>query len=50
MYAHPIYRMRGAEMLRRELRLGVFENRVKRKQVRGGWRKLHNREHHDLCC
>jgi hypothetical protein len=41
--------------LRDEHRLRVFENRVlrrifgpKRKEVTGIWRKLHNRELHDL--
>jgi hypothetical protein len=41
--------------LREEHRLRVFENRVlrrifgqKRDEVRGEWRKLHNRELHDL--
>jgi hypothetical protein len=35
----------------------VFENRalsrifvLKRNEVKGGWRKLHNEELHDLCC
>jgi hypothetical protein len=38
-----------------EHRLRVFENRVlriifgeKRSEVTGGWRKLHNEEHHNL--
>jgi hypothetical protein len=41
--------------LREEHRLRVFENRVlrrifgpKRDEVKGGWRKLHNEELHDL--
>jgi hypothetical protein len=35
--------------LRGEFRLGVFENRVlKRDEVTGGWRKLHNEELRDL--
>jgi hypothetical protein len=41
--------------LREEHRLGVFENRVlkrifglKRDEVTGEWRKLHNEELHDL--
>jgi hypothetical protein len=41
--------------LRAEHRLRVFENRVLRKlfepkmdQLTGGWRKLHNKELHDL--
>jgi hypothetical protein len=41
--------------LRAEHRLRVFENRVlrrtfgpKRDEVTGGWRKLHNKEHHNL--
>jgi hypothetical protein len=41
--------------LRVEHRLRVFENRVlrrifgpKRDEVPGGWRKLHNKEHHSL--
>jgi hypothetical protein len=41
--------------LREEYRLSVFENRVlrrmfgpKRDEVRGGWRKLHNEELHNL--
>jgi hypothetical protein len=41
--------------LREEHRLGVFENRVlrrifgpKRDEVTGEWRKLHNKELHDL--
>jgi hypothetical protein len=41
--------------LREELRLRVFENRVlrrifgpKRDEVKGEWRKLHNKERHDL--
>jgi hypothetical protein len=40
--------------LREELRLRVFENRVlrrmfglKKDEVRGEWRKLHNEEHND---
>jgi hypothetical protein len=39
----------------REHRLRVFENRAlrrifgpKKDEVTGGWRKLHNKEHHDL--
>jgi hypothetical protein len=43
--------------LREEHRLRVFENRVlrrifglKRDEVTGGWRKLHNEEIHCLCC
>jgi hypothetical protein len=42
--------------LRDEHRLSVFENRVqrrifgtKRDEVKGGWRKLHNEELHNLC-
>jgi hypothetical protein len=41
--------------LREEHRLRVFENRVLRRifgpkmdEVTGGWRKLHNEEHHNL--
>jgi hypothetical protein len=41
---------------REEHRLRVFENRVlrrkfglKRDEVTGGWRKLHNEEHYNLC-
>jgi hypothetical protein len=41
--------------LREEHRLRVFENKVlrrifrpKRDEVTGGWRRLHNKEHHDL--
>jgi hypothetical protein len=41
--------------LRKEHRLPVFENRVltkifgsKRDEVMGGWRKLHNKELHEL--
>jgi hypothetical protein len=41
--------------LREECRLKVFENRVmkrvfgpKRREVRGGWRKIHNEELHKL--
>jgi hypothetical protein len=40
--------------LREEHRLRVFENRVlrtfgpNRVEVTGGWRKLHNEEHHNL--
>jgi hypothetical protein len=41
--------------VREEHRLGVFENRVLRRElipkrhvVTGGWRKLHNEELHDL--
>jgi hypothetical protein len=43
--------------LREEHRLRVFENRVlrrifglKRDEVIGGWRKLHNEELHNLYC
>jgi hypothetical protein len=43
--------------LREEHRLRVFENRVlrrifglKRHEVIGGWRKLHNEELHNLYC
>jgi hypothetical protein len=43
--------------LREERRLRVFENRVlrrifgiKRDEVTGEWRKLHNEELHDLYC
>jgi hypothetical protein len=43
--------------LREEHRLSVFENRVlrricgpKRDEVTGEWRKLHNKELHDLYC
>jgi hypothetical protein len=42
-------------MLREEHRLRVFQNRVlkkifgpKRDEVMGGWRKLHNEDHHNL--
>jgi hypothetical protein len=42
-------------ILREKRRLRVFDNRVlrrmfelKRDEVMGGWRKLHNKEHHDL--
>jgi len=42
-------------MLREEHRLGMFENMVKRRiigpkreEVVGGWRRLHNRELHNL--
>jgi hypothetical protein len=28
----------------------VFENRGKRDEVTGGWRKLHNEELHNLYC
>jgi hypothetical protein len=42
--------------LREEHRLRVFENMVlrrifgpKRDEVKGGWRKLHNEELHNLC-
>jgi hypothetical protein len=42
-------------MLREEHRLKVFENRVlrrmfgyKRDEVMGSWRKMHNKERHDL--
>jgi hypothetical protein len=53
--------LHGCEMwsltLREEHRLRVFENRVlrrifglKRDEVTGEWRKLHNEELHDLCC
>jgi hypothetical protein len=45
----------GLLTLREEHRLGVSENRVlrrifgpKRDEVKGGWRKLHNEEIHDL--
>jgi hypothetical protein len=45
----------GLLTLREELRLRVFENRVlrrifglKRGEVMGGWRKLHNKELHNL--
>jgi hypothetical protein len=45
----------GLLTLREEHRLGVFENRVprrifglKRDEVMGGWRKLHNEERHHL--
>jgi hypothetical protein len=41
--------------LREEYRLKVFENRERRRifgpkrdKVTGGWRKLHNKEFHDL--
>jgi hypothetical protein len=44
-------------ILREEHRLRVFENRVlrrifgvKRDEVIGGWRKLHNEELHKLYC
>ena len=44
-------------ILREELRLTVFENRMlrrifgpKRDKVTGEWRKLHNEELTDLCC
>ena len=40
-----------------EHRLMLFKNRVLRKvmgpesgEVTEDWRKLHNEEHHDLCC
>jgi hypothetical protein len=42
--------------LREEHRLSVFENRVlrifgpKRDEVMGGWRKLNNKELHNLYC
>jgi hypothetical protein len=43
--------------LREEDRLRVFENRVlkwifrpKKDEVMGGWRKLHNKELHNLYC
>jgi hypothetical protein len=43
--------------IREEHRLRVFENRVlrtifrlKSDEVIGGWRKLHNEEHHNLYC
>jgi hypothetical protein len=43
--------------VREEQRLRVFENRVlrricgpKRDEVKGGWRKLHNEELHNLYC
>jgi hypothetical protein len=42
-------------ILREECKLRVFENRVLRRlfgpkmdEVKGGWRKLHNEELHDL--
>jgi hypothetical protein len=42
-------------MLSKNIRLRVFENRVlrrifllKRDEVTGDWRKLHNEEHHNL--
>jgi hypothetical protein len=45
----------GADSLREERRLRVFENRVLRRlfgpksnEVTGEWRKLHNEELHDL--
>jgi hypothetical protein len=45
----------GFLTLMEEHRLRVFENRVlrrifglKRDEVMGGWRKLHNEEHHNL--
>jgi hypothetical protein len=45
----------GSLTLRKEHRLRVFENRVlrrifglKRDEVTGGWRKLHNEELHNL--
>jgi hypothetical protein len=45
----------GLLTLREEHRLGVFGNRVlrrifgpKRFEIRGGWRKLHNEELHNL--
>jgi hypothetical protein len=34
--------------LREERRLRVFENRPKRDEVTGEWRKLHNEELNDL--
>jgi hypothetical protein len=44
-------------ILREEHRLRVFENRVlmrifgpKEDEVKGGWRKLHNEELHNLYC
>jgi len=43
-------------VLRKEFRLRMFENRVlrrtfgpKREQVVGGWRRLSNKELHNLC-
>jgi hypothetical protein len=46
---------KGIQELREEHRLRVFENRVlrrifgpKRDEVKGGWRKLHNEELHNL--
>jgi hypothetical protein len=39
----------GSLTLREEHRLRVFENRaLRRDEVMGGWRKLHNEELHDL--
>jgi hypothetical protein len=45
----------GSQTLREEQKLKEFENRVlrrilglKRDEVTGGWRKLHNEELHDL--
>jgi hypothetical protein len=44
-------------IVREEHKLRVFESRVLRRifgperdEVMGGWRKLHNKEHHDLYC
>jgi hypothetical protein len=34
--------------LREKLRMRVFENRVKREEVVGSWRRLHNEEFHNL--
>jgi hypothetical protein len=36
------------QLLREEHRLKVFENRVLRRKVTGGWRELHNEELHNL--
>jgi hypothetical protein len=50
-----IYKTIWSLALRQEHELGVFENRelrrifgLKRDEVMGGWRKLHNKELHDL--
>jgi hypothetical protein len=46
-----------SQTLREEHKLTVFENRVlrrifglKKDEVMGGWRKLHNEEFCELCC
>jgi hypothetical protein len=52
-----LYGCETSLILREEHRLGMFENRVlrrifglKRVEVTGEWRKLHNKELHDLYC